>query len=96
MKSARCDKSEEGFTSMVPTQGSNEESAPFQQRLAQQVVMHTDLSAELGALVAAYACYELAIFSNSFAFAAKLANGRVVTWGDADYGGNISGVHSFL
>ena len=28
------------------------------------------------------------IFSNSSAFAAKLVDGRVLTWGDADCGGD--------
>ena len=70
--------------------------APFQQRLAQLVAAHTALGGEMGALVAAYACCDLAIFSTNGAFAAKLVNGRVVTWGDARNGGDSSAVQSEL
>jgi hypothetical protein len=34
------------------------------------------------------------IYSTDYAFAAKLADGRVVTWGDADYGGDSSDVQA--
>ncbi len=35
-------------------------------------------------------------YSNDYAFAAKLSDGRVVTWGDAGYGGDILSVHDKL
>ena len=81
---------------MAPNPGEERMWVPFQQRLAEQVAMHTNLSAELGEVVTAYACCDLAIFSTRKAFAAKLANGHVVTWGDADCGGDISAVQTEL
>jgi hypothetical protein len=36
------------------------------------------------------------IYSNGYAFAAKLTDGRVVTWGLADHGGDSSSVQAQL
>ena len=56
----------------------------------------TVLPKELAALVLDYYLATEEIFSTSAAFAAKLANGQIVAWGDASRGGDCSSVQAEL
>ena len=50
----------------------------------------------LAKVASEYDDYEDTIYSTAGAFAAKLTNGHVVTWGNADWGGDSSSVQAEL
>ena len=50
----------------------------------------------LAKVASEYDDYEDTIYSTGGAFAAKLTNGHVVTWGDAEWGGDSSSVQAEL
>ena len=51
---------------------------------------------DLAAVALTYDVLDDTIFSTDGAFAAKLTNGHVVTWGNAGYGGDSSSVQAEL
>ena len=57
------------------------------------IALATSLPVCLASMVFEYQHRE-AIYSTARAFAAKLADGRVVTWGNAAYGGDSSDVQA--
>ena len=70
-------------------------SSTERKTLAQRVADSTQLSADVAGLVIKYYVNEQ-IYSTSSAFAAKLTDGKVVTWGIPAFGGDSSEVQEQL
>ena len=51
---------------------------------------------DLAEVVSGYDDNQDTIYSTAYAFAAKLTNGHVVTWGNSHYGGDSSSVQAEL
>ena len=70
--------------------------AIYRDQLLEKVTGSTTLHKDLSNVVCDYMFQPLIVSSTNGAFAAVLASGRVVTWGDADYGGDSSSVQAEL
>ncbi len=72
-------------------------AAIYRDQLLEKVTESTTLHKDLSDVICAYSLPRAVIFSSTLrAFAAVLANGRVVTWGYAYYGGDSSSVQAEL
>ncbi len=72
-------------------------AAIYRYQLLEEVTESTLLHKDLSNVVCRYLLLQdVIVSSTSLAFAAVLASGRVVTWGDARYGGDSSSVQAEL
>ena len=72
-------------------------SLPAREALGKRITEATALPDVLSDLVCGYTLHSTSFCSTQGgAFAFSLANGRVVTWGNADYGGDSSAVQGEL
>ena len=68
----------------------------YRDQTVEQITESSALPKDLSKVVADYMLQSLIVSSTAYAFAFVLASGRVVTWGNAAYGGNSSAVQGEL